>query len=360
MRHFLIIMLIFLPHLLCAQVQRGFDREEYLEVLRMTSRQGDSTFFKKVEAPKVWKRLYRSPVVGLDNRWDLWQHRHDGVVSINFRGTTSAGASWLANFYSGMIPAKGQVTIAEGVTQEYHLADHPQACVHAGWTLGMAHLLPTVLQQIDSCYKAGVRDFLITGHSQGGALAILMTAQLRKMKENGKLPSDIRIKTYASAAPKPGNLYFAYDYEASNFGWAFTVVNSADWVPETPITVQTIDDFNEINPFKNVDPMLAKQKWTTRLFVKKAYNDMNEPTIEARRAFKKYLGNTAGDFVLKTLPYHRIPELKDCFHYVRCGIPVVLYARGDYYKEFPDDPNKVFIHHMMEPYIYLTNAMKEN
>ncbi len=90
------------------------------------------------------------------------------------------------------------------------------------------------------------------GHSQGGAIAYLLTAHFYNLQQQGKLPADIRFKTYCSAAPKPGNLYFAYDYETTTRGgWACNVVNAADWVPETPFSVQTVSDFNTTNPFVN-------------------------------------------------------------------------------------------------------------
>ena len=53
--------------------------------------------------------------------------------------------------------------------------------------------------------------------------------------------TSLNIKTYCSAAPKPGNLFYAYDFEhITEGGWAFNVVNSADWVPELPSTTQTV------------------------------------------------------------------------------------------------------------------------
>lgn len=341
-----------------AQLRPGFDKEEYLEVLRMTSRQGDSTFFRKVEAPRQWEMIYRSPVVGMDNRWDLWKHKSDSVVALNLRGTTSQAVSWLENFYSGMIPAKGEIKISADQSVPYDFSAHENAFVHAGWTTGVAYLLHDVLSKMDSCYKTGVRDFIVSGHSQGGALTLLMTAQLRRMQETGALPADMRFKSYASAAPKPGNLFFAYSYEAmTQSGWSFTVVNSADWVPETPISIQTVDDYNAVNPFRNIEPMMEAQKWATRMFLKKAYNDMNKPSKKARDEYRKYLGDKTGQFVQKSLPHHTNPELVESFYYVRCGNPVVLFADETYFTQFPDDQQRVFIHHMMEPYIFLTEKL---
>ncbi|HPN72156.1 MAG TPA: hypothetical protein PLZ32_21680, partial [Saprospiraceae bacterium] len=77
------------------------------------------------------------------------------------------------------------------------------------------------MPKIDSLYKTGTKEFLIMGHSQGGAIAYLMTSYLYNLQQLGQLPIDIKFKTYCSAAPKPGNLYYAYEYEAmTQGGWA--------------------------------------------------------------------------------------------------------------------------------------------
>ena len=105
----------------------------------------------------------------------------------------------------------------------------------------------------------GKKEFFITGHSQGGALAYLLTAHLLIMQENGIIPSDVRFKTYCSAAPKPGNLYFAYYYEKmTQQGWAYNTVNALDWVPESPFSIQTVNDFNAINPFRDAKKAMKK------------------------------------------------------------------------------------------------------
>lgn len=358
MRLILLICIVLLSSDLLSQLQKGFDKQEYLEVLRMTSRQGDSTFYKNVEAPEQWSMIYRSAPKGLDNRWDLWKHKEQPLVSINLRGTTSQSISWLENFYSGMIPAAGEIAIAPDKKVQYHFSSHPQAYVHAGWTTGVAYLLEDVLSKIDSCYQSGTKDFLICGHSQGGALTLLLTAQLWYMKERGELPKDIRLKSYASAAPKPGNLFFAYSYEAmTQHGWSYTVVNAHDWVPETPVSIQTIDDYNKVNPFRDADVMFASQGLLTRVFLKKAYNDLDKPARKAQREYIKYLGEKTSGFVKKNLPHHANPDFVKSFHYVRCGAPIVLLGDESYFTEFPDDPKKVFVHHMMEPYIFLTQKL---
>lgn len=162
--------------------------------------------------------------MGLDNRWDFWI-RDDKAGVISLRGTTAKLTSWLANFYAAMVAA------------------------------------------------TGVREFIIMGHSQGETLAFLLRSHLHYLTQKGELPKDIVYKTYCSAALKPVSLYYAYDYDfLTRNGWGFTIVNTLDWVPETPFTVQRISDFNPSNPFVNVKgglccwcagtPRTSSTRWT--------------------------------------------------------------------------------------------------
>src|SRR3954452_19483162 len=90
----------------------GFEAQEYLELLSVSSRQGDSTLKNDdTPEPTAYKIVYRSPVVGLDNRWDLWLRNDEKVAVISIRGTTGKQVSWLANFYSAMIPATGRLQL---------------------------------------------------------------------------------------------------------------------------------------------------------------------------------------------------------------------------------------------------------
>ncbi|UOQ99118.1 hypothetical protein MUN81_06395 [Hymenobacter sp. 5317J-9] len=68
-------------------LQPGFDKAEYLELLRLHARMGgtDSMLWAGIPAPRAFRLTYRSAVVGLDNRWDLWTKagsRPQAVISI--------------------------------------------------------------------------------------------------------------------------------------------------------------------------------------------------------------------------------------------------------------------------------------
>ncbi len=359
MKWFLVIMTIFCSGAGFSQrLSPGFDKEECIEMIRISGEFGNEEVFGIVPKPTMYEQVYRSEVVGLDNMWDLWIHKEQPIAVISTRGTTANSASWLANFYAAMVPAKGSLKLSETDTFVYTLAQSPEAAVHIGWLLGMAILSKDILPKIDSLYQAGVHDFILAGHSQGAGITYLLTAYLRQLQLAGDLPDDIQFKTYCSAGPKPGNLYFAYEYEAmTQFGWAFNVVNSADWVPEVPMSIQTTDDFNKTNPFVNARTMISEQKFPNNVALKKVYNSLDKPTRKAQKNYQKYLGEVASRSVVKALEGYEAPDFYQSNNYVRTGNYVVLLADSAYYAAYPNSTEKIFIHHMPLPYLHLADQL---
>jgi len=334
----------------------GFNKAEYASFLKLSTLFSDSSS-RSYTADKGYRLLYRSPEIGLDNRWALWQD-DAGTLIICIRGTTKKNISWLANFYAAMVPAKGELKLSETETFSYQLAENPQAAVHTGWLVSTGFLAKDILSKIDSCYKKGIRDFYIMGHSQGGAIAYLLTAYLYQLQKQKALPAVIRFKTYCSAAPKPGNLYFAYEYEAmTQGGWAYNVVNAADWVPQTPFSVQTLDDLAEINPFENTGTAIKKQGWPKRWILSYAFKRVTKPGKKAVKRYKKYLGDYVSKEVKKAIPGFEPPQYFNSSDYVRTGTTITLLPDENYYKRFPQDKDKIFVNHRYEPYIYLLKQL---
>jgi|SRR5690348_1528252 hypothetical protein len=341
-----------------AQLQPGFDKDEYKALLAVTAQFSNDSSAMRLHAPDGYKMLYRSPVMGLDNCWDLWA-TNNGIPIISIRGTTGREISWMENFYAAMVPATGELTLSSTQKFLYHLAESPKAAVHTGWLIGMASLSKDMLNKIDSCYKKGNKDFYIVGHSQGGAIAYLFTAYLHGLQQQNLLPADIRFKTYCSAAPKPGNLYFAYDYESyTQLGWAYNVVNAADWVPETPFSVQTVDDFTTVNPFTHIQPILKKTRWPKKWILKCVYRKLTRPAKKARKNYIKYLGNYVAKTIQKALPGFMPPKYFNGSDYVRTGNIISLVPKKDYYERFPEDNKLIFRNHLPAAYLYLTDQLK--
>jgi hypothetical protein len=350
-----------IPAVLQAQkLKPGFDKAEYRELMLISARSTtDSAYYNTFPEPEHYKMVYQSHETGLANMWDLWKG-NGSIAVISLRGTTSKQESWLANFYSAMVPAKGELKLSEDDVFKYELASNPKAAVHVGWLLSTAYLSRDILPKIDSSYKAGTREFLIVGHSQGGGIAYLLTAYLYNLQAQNLIPSDIRFKTYGSASPKPGNLYFAYDYEAmTQGGWAFNVVNTADWVPETPFTVQTLNDFNTTNPFVDVQSVFKKQKFPKNLVMKHVFKKMEKPARKTQENYEKYLGEMTSKLIKSYLPDFIPPEYYPSSNYVRTGATIILHADDAYFKLFPDDKTKVFAHHAHTQYLYLLEQLND-
>ncbi len=332
------------------QLKAGFDIEEYLECLRVSSHM-DSL---RVEAkylssePRHSRQVYTAGEVGFDNSWELWQDTKSGAALIMMRATVSTMSSWGANFNAGMVSARGVIDIGRKVRYDY--CEDSTAHVHGGWTAGMAYMQDDILQKVDSLVKAGVRDFIVSGHSQGGALSQLTTAMLRRCQATGRLPKDLRIKTYSSAAPKTGDYLFAMHYENMTGDWAFTVVNPDDWVPETPLSVQRTSDFRPTNPFAQIDDLLSSTSGGTRLKLKFVYKKISKPGNKEVENLTKYLGKTVGGMLADGKKGYVAPEYQNVANYSRVGRAIILMPGQDYYKVHPRASKDVFEHHQYVSY----------
>lgn len=335
----------------------GFDGKEYRELLdyafhgRLTS----DTAGGGIPSER-YSLEFRSPEVGMRNRWDLWMRDDKQVAVISIRGTINDKLSWLENFYAAMVPAAGSVQLSDSVKFDYRLSAGEKATVHVGWLLGLAYLAPTIVEQVRRVYAQGIHAFIIFGHSQGGALAFLTRSYLYYLQQQGQLPPDIVFKTYCSAAPKPGNLFYAYDFDfITRGGWAFTVVNAADWVPETPFSVGTLSDLNPVNPFTHVDKAFEKQAFFVRLYIEGKYNKLQRSTRKAQEAMREILGNMVFKAIKESLPGLREPVYAGSSDYQRAGVPIVMEPDPAYYQMFPNDPDRIFVHHSFDAYTWLAN-----
>ncbi|MCW3120900.1 MAG: lipase family protein, partial [Flavipsychrobacter sp.] len=331
---------------------------EYIGVLQRSALQVDASLRGQLPGESAYNRVYRSPEQGLHNKFDIWLNKDKTIMTINLRGTTSDRDSWLENFYSAMIPATGSLKLSDKYTFNYKFATDPKAAVHVGWAIGIGSIAPDIVDKVQRYYADGVKQIIVEGHSQGGVLCFLLTSYLRYLVADGKLPADLIIKTYCSGAPKPGNLYYAYNFDyITRGGWAFNIVNAADWVPETPFSIQTLHDMNNINPFIHAMDMMQQQKLWVRMYIGHVYHRLNRSTAKAQRRFEKNLGRRMYTQVRKYMPEYEQPEYAHSANYMRAGTPIVLEPDANYYNKFPDTGSNVFRHHLFQPYYYLASKI---
>ena len=72
--HFYFILLIFCASTSFSQatLKSGFDAQEFLDVLHLEWAHQDTSKYAPSKLPANYKRVYRSPSVGLNNKFDFW------------------------------------------------------------------------------------------------------------------------------------------------------------------------------------------------------------------------------------------------------------------------------------------------
>ena len=121
----------------------GFDKAEYIEMVEIAQKAHIDldkwSTITTVPDPQKFKFAYRSPVIGLENIWDLWISK-DSVAVISVRGSVPTANSFLANLYAAMVPAKGELQLEKSFNFKYNLSNNPKAAVHVGWLVSMAYV----------------------------------------------------------------------------------------------------------------------------------------------------------------------------------------------------------------------------
>jgi hypothetical protein len=228
----------------------------------------------KAIIPKNYTKVYTSGVFGMDNRYQVYRNGKKAVI--HFRGSTAKQISWLENMYASMIPAKGVIE-ADGDKFSYCFAHDTAAAVHAGYALGLAYLHKDLLERIQLLNNDGVFDIILTGHSQGGALANLVMAYLENLPAALVSPLTT-FKTYAFAAPMTGNAAFAmeYDQRFCKSNLSYNVVNVADPIPTFPISYN--------------DSTALKSGLMSMLFDKEQFNFKKTATDQGISIFEDKIG----------------------------------------------------------------------
>jgi hypothetical protein len=238
MRIPLILLIISINNTTFAQLNEGFDPNEAKALIAICNSFSFLEIYNSdtLIIPDDYQKIYTSEVLGLDNMFQVYEKGNTGVI--NFRGSTSKTSSWVENIFSAMIPAIGIIKV-DSTKLHYKFASDSSAAVHSGYALAVVLLSHLLIEQIDSLNNKGIYHILITGHSQGGALAHLCRAYLENLPENVISKENV-FKTYAFANPMCGNQEFKKEYEKyySEINMSYSIINPADLVPKMPMHYQ--------------------------------------------------------------------------------------------------------------------------
>lgn len=335
-------------------LKNGFDKNEYADLISLLSKNDEDEKATLFTFPKNYDLVYTSPTMGFDNLWDLWLKGENTAV-VGVRGSTNSTLSWLCNFYAAMSPAKGVYTLSNGKIVNYKLAENPKAAIHSGWLIASLHLADDMVPKLNDIASDGITNIYLAGHSQGGAISYLLLAHFLNLQKEGKLNANIQFKTYASAAPKPGNLFFAYEFESkTQNGSFFNVINALDWIPELSFTVQTIDDLSNNNPLTTIDQKIKDLSFIKKFFIKHYVNRVVKPTNQSRDNLNDLFVNQVFKIIKKQFPEINEPTYVKSMNYVRTGNHHILIPNKDYLKIYPEDSENAFQHHMFSAYRLLT------
>jgi hypothetical protein len=242
-----------------AKLESGFDKSEARDMAAICN---SFTFLDLYHSdedilPEGYVKRYTSGTFGMDNKYQIYVK--NDVAVIHFRGSTEKQLSWIQNFHASMIPAQGVMQV-NGKKFEYCFSKDSSAAIHSGYALGIAFLHAELLHQIRDLNKEGIYNIILTGHSQGGALANMFRAYTTNLS-GSLLSRKNNFKTYAFAAPMTGNKVFAayYNHRFGSDGTSFNVVNPADMIPTFPL------NYNDTNYLQdNVNSFLFGKNFSMR------------------------------------------------------------------------------------------------
>jgi triacylglycerol lipase len=149
--------------------------------------------------------------VGTDAKGFLAQL--DGAIAIVFRGTDSI-ANWIDD--AEILP----------------LPFRDKGAVHSGFLKSLESVWPTIFATLGR-WKGGGRTLWITGHSLGGALALLAAATLRFPASVAAIAAPVA-GLYTFGQPRVGTRDFGQACDADFGDFYFRFVNNADIVPRIP------------------------------------------------------------------------------------------------------------------------------
>ena len=150
-----------------------------------------------------------------DNAWKLYRKTNSDIYVIAIRGTIDTKGSIIDDVIATSTSANVHLPVEQNRLLSFKLAETPQAETDLGWTYAMAELMFNADFGILRALHAGLvprgSRILITGHSQGAAVATLVHAFLHYAISDpddkfGLRDSGYTLKSYVFAQPQTRQL----------------------------------------------------------------------------------------------------------------------------------------------------------
>jgi len=196
------------------------------------------------------------------NAWTLWKKavpvNGRAVYAIAIRGTVFASQpSAFENLILTTSSARFGIEHPKNKYADITFSDIDGAEVHTGFSYATFSVLFDaeygVLRTLIEQKVPPGSILLITGHSQGAAMATLMHAFLYYTMQQGKYglsKNQYLVKSYVFAQPKPGNVQFAMSFSeiAGAKGLSYVINNTLDPVPLVPLSLEFFADVEMVMP----------------------------------------------------------------------------------------------------------------
>ena len=355
----------------------GFNLEEAKQLMSLCAAMEEPTPpLDPPPFPANWTIIFDSgDLEPFDNRWQLVANKEiPNRYAIVIRGTVNTFKSILADLLAVMVRANGSVDFKQDGKEyslTYQMAEtgNDRAGVHLGFTIAtlilMYHPESGILSKLMDLPANS--EIFVAGHSQGAAIATLCRSLLNYPANFSCFldSSHFQYKTYLFAQPRPGNDFFANDFDmiSSSNGMAFKVNNNRDWIPQVPITFESPWDANEPNPLsvlasKGVFRLILTIIHKIVLFVhKKAHVRKHMRKADYLKHFFKHekfqqmvcTGEKSKPVKPEDLNIV-FPDILGTLNFVNCGSPYIL--KGVSWTN-PDNPDDSFWQHHPAMYYYL-------
>jgi len=246
----------------------GFNGEEAKQMLEFCVELNDQDSWVETHDPMFrgsldgWEKVYDSRdglgenpndngFGAFENAWLLYKNKtNPAQYTLAIRGTIGQARSILNDALATTIAANAGIEFPKNKILPIVFAATPGAEVHLGFAYAAFTLLfdkqKGILKQLAENVPAGA-ELLVTGHSQGAAIATLTHAFLHYAitdpdDKYGLKAKSFQLKSYVFALPKPGNYQFAMDFAhiAGSRGASFTINNSLDPVTLVPLSSETV------------------------------------------------------------------------------------------------------------------------